>query len=278
MPWTRGCPWWMPRSATVAAPANRVRVGPGRLHHERLGACHCREAAGRVGGRHEVQECAHCGGRCGFCGAGRLPYCRRGHGNLVRIRGERHRGSVPGGALLSMVAAKTLIPRAVLSVVVAIALVLLLGRLFYGWACPVTLGRRVKEFFKPVKRARAGGGGPLSSEPGPRRRGDRSAERGVGDSRLRRLRSLPRQAQRAFRLAPCGARRCAADDGCVRVPRVLPRVPIKYLLFAAVALLVSLFGAGDSNWSLLFVPAMLVIELVFCTASGAAGFCPIWRS
>ena len=57
----------------------------------------------------------------------------------------------PVGALLSMVAAKTLIPRAVLSIVVAIALVLLLGRLFCGWICPVTLWRRVKEFFKPVK-------------------------------------------------------------------------------------------------------------------------------
>lgn len=40
-----------------------------------------------------------------------------------------------------MVAAKTLIPRAVLSIVVAIALVLLLGRLFCGWICPVTLWR-----------------------------------------------------------------------------------------------------------------------------------------
>ena len=57
----------------------------------------------------------------------------------------------PVGALLSMVAAKTLVPRAVISVVVTVALVLLLGRLFCGWACPVTLGRRVKEFFKPVK-------------------------------------------------------------------------------------------------------------------------------
>ena len=57
----------------------------------------------------------------------------------------------PVGALLSMVAAKTLIPRAVLSIVVAIALVLLLGRLFCCWICPVTLWRRVKEFFKPVK-------------------------------------------------------------------------------------------------------------------------------
>ena len=39
-----------------------------------------------------------------------------------------------------------------MSIVVAIALVLLLGRLFCGWICPVTLWRRVKEFFKPVKK------------------------------------------------------------------------------------------------------------------------------
>ena len=37
----------------------------------------------------------------------------------------------PVGALLSMVAAKTLVPRAVISVVVTVALVLLLGRLFW---------------------------------------------------------------------------------------------------------------------------------------------------
>ena len=46
------------------------------------------------------------------------------------------------------------------------------------------------------------------------------------------------------------------------------------LTFAAVALLVSLFGAGDLNWSLLFVPAMLVIELVFLR-KWCGRFCPI---
>ena len=38
--------------------------------------------------------------------------------------------------------------------------------------------------------------------------------------------------------------------------------------------LVSLFGAGDLNWSLLFVPAMLVIELVFLR-KWCGRFCPI---
>ena len=55
----------------------------------------------------------------------------------------------PVGALLSMVAAKTLIPRAVLSIVVAIALVLLFGPPVLRLDLPVTLWRRVKEFFSP---------------------------------------------------------------------------------------------------------------------------------
>ena len=46
------------------------------------------------------------------------------------------------------------------------------------------------------------------------------------------------------------------------------------LSFAAVALLVSLFGSGDLNWSLLFVPVMLVIELVFLR-KWCGRFCPI---
>lgn len=80
----------------------------------------------------------------------------------------------PVGALLSMVAAKTLIPRAVLSIVVAIALVLLLGRLFCGWICPVTLWRRVKEFFKPVKtRERRRRPSLKRTRPSPPRRSQR---------------------------------------------------------------------------------------------------------
>ena len=43
----------------------------------------------------------------------------------------------PLGALMTMIATKTMIPRAVISVVIAIALILLFARAFCGWVCPV---------------------------------------------------------------------------------------------------------------------------------------------
>lgn len=131
----------------------------------------------------------------------------------------------PVGALLSMVAAKTLIPRAVLSIVVAIALVLLLGRLFCGWICPVTLWRRVKEFFKPVKTREQEAEALSQANQALAAEEIAALKEASATHDCAACGGLPRQAQRAFRLAPCGARRCAADDGCVRVPRVLPRVP-----------------------------------------------------
>lgn len=179
----------------------------------------------------------------------------------------------PVGALLSMVAAKTLIPRAVLSIVVAIALVLLLGRLFCGWICPVTLWRRVKEFFKPVK-TREQEAEALSQ-----------ANQALAAEEIAAL----KEASATHDCAACGAchaKRNAPFDsrhavlGGALLTTAVFGFPVFCLVcpvgltFAAVALLVSLFGAGDLNWSLLFVPAMLVIELVFLR-KWCGRFCPI---
>ena len=179
----------------------------------------------------------------------------------------------PVGALLSMVAAKTLIPRAVLSIVVAIALVLLLGRLFCGWICPVTLWRRVKEFFKPVK-TREQEAEALSQ-----------ANQALAAEEIAAL----KEASATHDCAACGAchaKRNAPFDsrhavlGGALLTTAVFGFPVFCLVcpvgltFAAVALLVSLFGAGDLNWALLFVPAMLVIELVFLR-KWCGRFCPI---
>ena len=168
----------------------------------------------------------------------------------------------PVGALLSMVAAKTLVPRAVISVVVTVALVLLLGRLFCGWACPVTLGRRVKEFFKPVKK---------------RERETEALAQANQALAAEEIAAL-KEASSGHDCAACGAchakRNAPLDSrhavlGGALLTTAVFGFPVFCLVcpvglsFAAVALLVSLFGSGDLNWSLLFVPVMLVIELVF---------------
>lgn len=180
----------------------------------------------------------------------------------------------PVGALLSMVAAKTLIPRAVLSIVVAVALVLLLGRAFCGWACPVTLWRRVGEFFKPVKKREA----ELAAAS--------EENKALAAEEIEALSAATREGHSCASCGACHEKRNAKFDsrhavlgGAVLTTAVFG-FPVFCLVcpvglsFAAVALLVSLFGAGDLNWSLLFVPAMLVIELVFLR-KWCGRFCPI---
>ncbi|MFR5091389.1 MAG: 4Fe-4S binding protein [Adlercreutzia equolifaciens] len=49
----------------------------------------------------------------------------------------------PLGALMTMIATKTMIPRAVISVVIAIALILLFARAFCGWVCPVPVVSKI---------------------------------------------------------------------------------------------------------------------------------------
>ncbi|WP_302963635.1 4Fe-4S binding protein [uncultured Adlercreutzia sp.] len=180
----------------------------------------------------------------------------------------------PVGALLSMVAAKTLVPRAVLSIVVAVALVLLLGRAFCGWVCPVTLWRRVGEFFKPVKKREA----ELAAAS--------EENKALAAEEIEVLSAATREGHGCASCGACHAKRNAKFDsrhavlgGAVLTTAVFG-FPVFCLVcpvglsFAAVALLVSLFGAGDLNWSLLFVPAMLVIELVFLR-KWCGRFCPI---
>ena len=179
----------------------------------------------------------------------------------------------PVGALLSMVAAKTLIPRAVLSIVVAIALVLLLGRLFCGWICPVTLWRRVKEFFKPVK-TREQEVEALSQ-----------ANQALAAEEIAAL----KEASATHDCAACGAchaKRNAPFDSRHAVlggallttagfgfPVFCLICPIG-LTFATIVLVMRLFAFGDVAWGVILVPALLLAEVVFFR-KWCSTFCPI---
>ena len=56
----------------------------------------------------------------------------------------------PLGALGTMLASKMLVPRAVISLVVAVVAIILLGRAFCAWACPVPVVSQVRALFRKV--------------------------------------------------------------------------------------------------------------------------------
>ena len=60
-------------------------------------------------------------------------------GNLSSFGWESISAICPVGALSVMLADRALVPRAVVSLVIAVALILLFGRAFCGWICTVPL-------------------------------------------------------------------------------------------------------------------------------------------
>ena len=87
-------------------------------------------------------------------------------GTLSAIGWESISLICPIGALGTMLASKMLVPRAVVSIVLAVAAILLLGRAFCGWLCPVPVVSKLRGIFKKGdgKAAGAGGSGNVSAD------------------------------------------------------------------------------------------------------------------
>ena len=199
----------------------------------------------------------------------------------------------PLGALMTMIATKTMIPRAVISVVIAIALILLFARAFCGWVCPVPVVSKIRGIFsKKTSNTDMTGTGVLPASENPLVKAAVADGAGAGTEAAAEPAPLSADEQAALKgcgskagCSSCAEKRAALDSrhvilGGSLLSAAVFGFPVFCLVcpvgltFAAVALLVSLFGAGDLNWSLLFVPAMLVIELVFLR-KWCGRFCPI---
>ena len=74
-----------------------------------------------------------------------------GLGTLSGFGWQQIAALCPLGAFTTMIATKTFIPRAVVSIVIMGILVFLVGRAFCAWICPVPLLQKVKEFFSSAK-------------------------------------------------------------------------------------------------------------------------------
>lgn len=173
----------------------------------------------------------------------------------------------PLGALTTMLATKLVVPRAVISLAIMAVLIFVFGRAFCGWLCPVPLLSRIRAFFSSPKKRRA-------------------AEKEKTDAAL----SIAKEELSCAHSCEsckqsCASKRAALDSrhailGGALLSTAVFGFPVFCLIcpiglsFATVLIVWRLFAFGDMTWSVLVVPLILVVELVFLK-KWCSRFCPL---
>ena len=177
----------------------------------------------------------------------------------------------PVGALTTMLASKVIVPRAVISLVVVVVLVIVFGRAFCAWACPVPVASKLRVFFAPHSKT-----GNVSAHSSHIER--------IKTSELDEL----TEEEKGLLKTSCGT--CAEKRGGLDarhwvlggslLSAAIFGFPVFCLIcpvglsFATIFLLMRAFGFGDVTWAIVIVPAFLILEVVvfrrWCHT-----FCPI---
>lgn len=192
----------------------------------------------------------------------------------------------PLGALLTMIATKTMIPRAVISLLIAVVLIVLFARAFCGWICPVPVVSKIRGLFsKKTSNTDMTGTGVLSADENPLVKDASAAAAST---------PAPLSAEEQAALAGCGSKKscssCAEKRAALDSRHVILGgsllsaavfgFPVFCLIcpigltFATIVLVMRLFAFGDVAWSVILVPALLLAEVVFFR-KWCSTFCPI---
>lgn len=173
----------------------------------------------------------------------------------------------PLGALGTMLASKMMVPRALVSLVIMVVLIVIFARAFCGWICPVPLVQKLRDLFsKPqAKEAKAENANSAKAANVTPLTDEEKAALASG---------CEKDAKGLAGCASCAKKRGDTVDarhfvlGGALVSTFIFGFPVFCLVcpigltFATILLLVNLFGQGDVTWSLIVVPALLIAEVV----------------
>ncbi|MDR1184844.1 MAG: 4Fe-4S binding protein [Coriobacteriales bacterium] len=191
----------------------------------------------------------------------------------------------PLGALGTMLASKLLIPRAVISLVIAIILIVVLGRAFCAWICPVPLVQMIRNLFgkkSPTNEPEASAPVLEAAASEIVTPADTAAvvaptaiEMTTEDekSALAPLSAEEQTALAASGCTSCAKKRSSVDArhfvlGGSLLSAAIFGFPVFCLIcpigltFASILLVIRLFGNGDVTWSLILVPLLLIVEVL----------------
>lgn len=200
----------------------------------------------------------------------------------------------PLGALGTMLATKLMIPRAVISLIAMVLLIVVFARAFCGWICPIPLVQKLRGIFSK-KQPTASDTTPTKSDGAAltAAKSDPSSELAttLGDPVVSTLASAkdttaPLTADETAALkascsgdkkkgcATCAIKRGDALDarhfvlGGALASTFIFGFPVFCLVcpigltFATILLVINLFTHGDVTWSIIVVPALLIAEVL----------------
>ena len=172
----------------------------------------------------------------------------------------------PLGALGTMLASKMMVPRAVISLVIMVVLIIVFARAFCGWMCPGPLVQKLRGIFtKPEKRAK-------TAKPADGKAADIAPL--TEDEKAALATGCEKDSKGLAGCASCAKKRGEAVDarhfvlGGALLSTFIFGFPVFCLVcpigltFATILLLVNLFAQGDVTWSLIVVPAILIAEVL----------------
>jgi len=181
----------------------------------------------------------------------------------------------PIGALTTMLASKTIIPRAVISLVITVIAVLLIGRAVCAWICPVPVISSLRDIFKSRNK-----------EGDEKALGEASEAGSAATAATAAAKELTAKEKKMLKTGCAGCAGHAASNsrhlvlGSALLSAAIFGFPVFCLVcpiglaFAFVFILIMLFGGGDVTWSVIAVPALLLVEVVFFR-KWCSNICPV---
>jgi ferredoxin-type protein NapH len=191
----------------------------------------------------------------------------------------------PLGALMAMLAAKMVVPRAVVALVVAVVLMIIFGRAFCAWVCPVPVMQKFRDLVARITKE------GIASGNSAKKALDNGTESTSGETDAAKGTDETLPVKSAEGLKPGACSSCAKKRGAAIDSRhiilggsVLTALVFGFpvfclicpigLTFASIFLIVNLFGSGDVTWTVVVVPLLLAIEIVFFR-KWCGRFCPL---
>lgn len=172
----------------------------------------------------------------------------------------------PLGALGTMLASKMMVPRAAISLIAMVLLVVVFARAFCGWICPVPLVQKLRNAFAKKQPAKHDDAVDVDAEP---------AAAPLTKTEVDALSvSCSKGSKDAGGCASCASKRGATPDarhfvlGGALASTFIFGFPVFCLVcpigltFATILLVINLFAHGDVTWSLIVVPALLIAEVL----------------